>query len=78
MNWIPVKERVPENRREVLAWGTATLGPIKLKPGFLGTTRFNPSPRGGKFDADHWNMLGSTTVTHWCDIEGPDGTTEDA
>ena len=79
MNWISVNERVPDNRRKVLAWGRWSIGPIDCGPGFLGETRFNPSPSGGKFDADRWNMYGSSTVTHWCEIVGPaDGTEEEA
>lgn len=78
MNWISVHDRVPDNRRKVLVWGRASLGPIDLKPGFLGTTRFNPSPNGGRFDADRWSVYSSTTVTHWCEIEGPAGEKEEA
>ena len=79
MKWFSVAERVPNNRRSVLAWGTTWRVGLRLSPpegSFIGETRFNPSRSGGKWDteeADNWwsSAYFRHRVTHWAEIEGP-------
>lgn len=74
IEWINVKTRVPDDRRPVIAWGTTGLWGVKspyFQGGFLGETRFNPSPSGGKFDLDHVSLRGVKVVTHWAEITPP-------
>lgn len=70
IRWISVKQRVPEDRRKVLAWGIATVPIIGARSAFLGVTQFNPSKAGGKFDVDSLGMF-SRMTTHWAEIKGP-------
>jgi hypothetical protein len=70
IRWISVKQRVPDDRRKVLAWGIATVPIIGARSAFLGVTQFNPSKTGGKFDVDSFGMFGHMT-THWAEIKGP-------
>lgn len=74
MKWISVEERVPDNRRSVLAWGLAGFcvgGYQPLKSVFLGATKFNPSRDGGQFDIERYQRFTIRRVTHWAEIEGP-------
>lgn len=74
INWIDVKERVPHNRRNVLAWGDRS-ALRKYKFGvFLGPTKCNVTSDGAKFDVEKkcWPDV-FTRVTHWAEITGPDG-----
>ena len=75
IRWISVADRVPDDRRPVLAWGRygITLVPHE-KLGFLGQTRFNPSKGGGTWGAEQrsWRSLLWAVVTHWAEIEGPE------
>lgn len=75
MNWIPVSERVPNDRRTVLAWGMVhTIFSIKdPRDCFLGATKFNATNHGGEWDcckSDQWSIH-TVIVTHWAEIEGP-------
>lgn len=69
--WIPVAKRVPEDRRWVLVWGHDTIAGFKRPPTCFGKSRFNASPRGGRFDMEQSNFLGFRTITHWVELEGP-------
>jgi hypothetical protein len=75
--WIPVKERVPDDRREVLVWGDMNyiFGAIKIKPRFLGVSRYNAGGhKAGLFDCDCGQRCYGvySTVTHWAELpEGP-------
>lgn len=77
MQWISVSERVPEDRRAVLAWGEGgfSIGgyqPLQpLRKLFLGSTRFNPTRTGGSFDVERHQRFRICVVTHWAEIEGP-------
>ena len=55
IDWISVKERVPDNRRTVLAWGYFYFKP-QYRPReekFMGVTKFNPDPKSrGNFDCE--------------------------
>lgn len=75
IRWIKVKERVPDDRRPVLAWGTADpiFGHWHRLPRFLGVTRFNAKADGGTFDGERlheWSFF-IRKVTHWAEITGP-------
>ena len=75
IHWKDVTECVPENRRQVLAWGNVhsrfTTSPGKSQ--FLGVTKFNPSRTGGSWDCEqvHWLSPFGVVVTHWSEITGP-------
>ena len=71
IEWIDVRTRVPDNRRIVLVWGEDSLRWSRPNNSFLGSTRFNPSSNGGKFDAEAWNRWRILRVTHWAEINGP-------
>lgn len=78
MNWINVATRVPDNRRDVLAWGDLNvMGYRGGKARFLGVTRFNPGAWGGRgeFDCEPPGhgafVFVARRVTHWAEIEGP-------
>lgn len=75
MNWIPVSERVPDNRRSVLAWGLVFpfFWHDANKEVFLGKTKFNATANGGEFDLEkfHSYRVFGCCVTHWAEIEGP-------
>ena len=73
MNWIDVKQRVPDTRRRVLAWGHTGFAGMKGKPegSYLGATKFNWDTGGGAFDLARTNMGFWCVVTHWAEIEGP-------
>lgn len=71
MDWIDVNDRVPENRRPVLAWGLHSILGMKYKSRFIGQTRFNPTKSGGKWDAQISDRFSNTLVTHWCEIVPP-------
>lgn len=77
IRWIRVKERVPDDRRPVLARGPLDwlFGSWKRRPKFLGVTRFNPGKHGerGQFDCERLNRFSITVcqVTHWAEITGP-------
>lgn len=79
IRWIRVKDRVPDDRRQVLAWGPVDwlFGAWKREPAFLGITRYNPGADGarGRFDREQLHALSSIVceVTHWAEIVGPDG-----
>jgi hypothetical protein len=73
IDWISTKERVPEDRRKVLAWGDASSLGASARSVFLGPTRYNPSPKGGRFDIEgltFWTVSRSS-VTHWAEITAP-------
>lgn len=79
IHWISVAERVPDNRRWVLAWGKASIfmGLMEnAESRFLGQTRFNPTDTGGRFDLDIPSRFRFCCVTHWAEIIGPDGADE--
>mgnify|MGYP000872192157 CR=1 FL=1 len=77
IRWIPVEDRVPDNRRPVLAWGVADLlfGVWERNPMFLGVTRYNPGTDGsrGRFDCERLRVYSTVVslVTHWAEITGP-------
>ena len=75
MNWIKVSERVPDNRRSVLAWGRAGIGIggyQSSREQFLGATKYNKSSNGsGQFDVEQPARFSFSRVTHWAEIEGP-------
>lgn len=74
-DWIPIEQRVPEDRRKVAVWIDVRLAPSWLRrkgDGFLSQSRYNPSPRGGRFDADTSGRWASHRVTHWQEVVGPD------
>lgn len=68
IDWISVKKRVPENRRDVLIWGHGTVA-FKT-PQFLGVDRYNP---GHRFDREIRNSVLSPgwKVTHWAELNAP-------
>lgn len=68
MNWIPVSQRVPDNRRQVLTWGAYNF--IWPGPRFLGVSKYNPGGRG--FDNERGGIMLPPMVTHWAEIVGPD------
>jgi len=77
IRWIAVTDRVPNDRRDVVAWGPIDwlFGTWKRKPKFLGITRFNKGKDGdrGQFGCE---LLGAHSivvceVTHWAEITGP-------
>lgn len=73
ITWISVTERVPDNRRNVLTWGTYSLFAIGANvPRFLGVSRYNMKKGGGRFDNEAVSPFGYNTVTHWAEITGPD------
>lgn len=71
--WISVSDRVPDNRRKVLAWGWSR-GVLfcKRKMAFLGVTRYNMDRTGGRFDLEEPSPWGYSRVSHWAEIEGPE------
>lgn len=79
IRWISIKDRVPDTRRQVLAWGTVTFVYVYLREQtFLGVTRFNPGSGGspGDFDCERlgpmlFAPLALRSVTHWAEIVGP-------
>jgi hypothetical protein len=74
IEWIDVKTRVPDNRREVLTWGRFTVfGYERSGPNgwFLGVTKFNPCCDGGRFDSEAFGRFAHRGVTHWAEITGP-------
>ena len=77
IRWIRVKDRVPDDRRPVLAWGPLDWlhGTWKRRPKFLGITRFNQGKGGarGHFDCESLGRFSFTLceVTHWAEITGP-------
>lgn len=78
ITWICVTERVPDNRRNVLTWGSHHVMGIKVDSScFLGVSRFNMKKDGGRFDNEAVCRFGYNTVTHWAEITGPDHTEEE-
>lgn len=77
IRWISVNERVPDDRRLVLAWGPCDplFGVWQRTPQFLGVTRFNQGTGGnrGRFDCERLGPYAFTiqAVTHWAEIVGP-------
>jgi hypothetical protein len=77
IRWIPVDDRVPDDRRPVLAWGTSDwlYGRWGRKPAFLGITRYNTGADGsrGRFDCERLHRFSTVIcrVTHWAEITGP-------
>lgn len=72
MNWIPVGESVPNDRRRVITWGVYRYFGRDMEPGFIGDTKYNPSRDGrGKFDNEVLGTYGSVRVTHWAEIVPP-------
>lgn len=74
IDWISIRVRVPENRRFVIAWGRSGMSFAGYQPGgesFLGSTRYNPSPRGGNFDCEVGRHFSWCSVTHWAEITPP-------
>lgn len=72
-DWISVKTRVPEDRRTVAVWVDVQLAPSFLPGGgsSLQSSRFNPSPRAGRFDIEAPQRFRIVRVTHWQEIVGP-------
>lgn len=68
IEWVNVKERVPEDRREILTWGKWII-PFLTKPRFLGITKYNPG--SDEFDLEKSSWLSACSVTHWAEITGP-------
>ena len=80
ITWTSKQTRVPDSRREVLVWGETTHSGFpcfyREPPKLLGTSRFNVSEEGGRFDIEKPpGMLGGTyrNVTHWAEITNPRG-----
>jgi hypothetical protein len=77
IRWIAVKDRVPDDRRPVLAWGSLDwlFGKWKRNPKFLGITRFNKGKDGdrGWFECERLGAYSTVVceVTHWAEITGP-------
>lgn len=72
IEWIEVGKRLPDDRRKVLTWGTTAAGGLMMAGNkFLGETKFNPSPTGGRFDIERESFIFSCRVTHWAEINGP-------
>lgn len=79
MDWVSRDVRVPDDRRVVFVWGNAHfLGRINInnKARYLGTSRFNQTKEGGKFDLERTTRFTHVHVTHWCEITGPQETKE--
>jgi len=72
IEWIDVEKRVPDDRRQVLVWGRNALFPGLRGSGFMGSTRYNQSQRGGCFDCERSCRFGIPVVTHWAEINGPE------
>jgi hypothetical protein len=71
IEWIKVGTRVPTDRHRVLVWGRRWHFAFNLRdPIFLGTSRFNPAPSGGRFDCEIGRF--GDDVTHWAEIVGPE------
>jgi len=73
IDWISVKDRVPDDRRNVLVWGWWWFSPFpRNEQGrFAGKTSYNSSPSGGRFDCERKGYFGIWHITHWAEIEGP-------
>jgi len=72
IEWISVKSRLPDDRRKVLAWGSASMMGLNWNSGgFIGATKFNPGRDGGRFDIEAYSRFSVTIVTHWAEIVGP-------
>lgn len=74
IEWISVRERVPNDRRPVLVWGTYTfLGYDRTggKGEYLGRSRYNWSSDGGQFDIERASRGGWSHITHWAEITPP-------
>lgn len=74
VDWVPRKERVPSDRRDVHVWGVVLiLGKQLGKPRYLGMSRFNRDMNGGDFDIERSSDLWKGwRVTHWTEeFEGP-------
>lgn len=75
IDWISVNERVPDDRRNVLAFGVRGLqmmfGYQPLKNEFIGVTRYNATKDGGMFDCEKPARFSFCRVTHWAEIDGP-------
>ena len=71
MKWISVSDRVPDNRRRIITWGTGGWIGLSAREQFLGDTRFNPAKDGGKFDIELSRRFTWCRVTHWAEIEAP-------
>ena len=67
MNWISVKERLPEDERSVLAYYGFDHGDGNLNVRFIGTSSyfcFDPNP--------HWQHADrNLVVTHWMPLPEP-------
>lgn len=78
MEWIETSVRIPDNRREVLTWGTMESHFHKPRTAFLGVSRCNITKEGHKFDNEgadsFWNPY--LKVTHWAEIRGPNDNRE--
>lgn len=75
LEWINVEKQVPDDRRKVFVWGFGGIFGVKLNKTtgqYLGTTSFNPSKTGGRFDIEKPGYYTFCKVTHWAEIEGPD------
>ena len=72
MDWVPVEVGLPDTRRRVLVWGIVGCAGLTSKPQFLGDSRCNIGPSGGRFDIERSRVLGWSKVTHWCEVVGPD------
>jgi hypothetical protein len=71
IEWINVKDRVPNNRRSVLAWGNI-LGMLSLNRGgrLLGVVRYNPYDC---FDCEKPRRFSPiVSVSHWAEISSPE------
>jgi len=81
MNWISITKAVPDDRREVLAWGEVHWPGMPWRrpvQTFLGLTRYNWKELGGRFDCERTSHIVTSyfmrfcCVTHWCDVTGPE------
>lgn len=70
IDWISVDDRVPDNRRTVLVYGFF-ISFAGAKKGFLGTSKYNRTKAGGKFDNELRGRFSRNQVTHWAEITEP-------
>lgn len=71
MNWIPIQERLPDDRRKVFVVVRANVLGLKVHRMYATVSKFNPSPKGGKWDEEQGGGLIARQVTHWAEIKLP-------